>query len=193
LCEQSEQIAEEAWGMGIRFGALAATLGIMIAGIVWSSPAYAQESTNYCYDSLGRLVEVSRTGGPNDGKAAATAYDPAGNRTNQTVADAASNCLALSGAVVPEAPPPPQGQTGNNGLIAITDDALNVLPQYTATYGCFSFSNFSTQYEYCWLKSNNVTVYILEDGTSQFDTGYSINQAKRLEVQTQYLGTGEEP
>ena len=56
--------------------------------------ADATETTTYTYDSLGRLKKVEKSGGPKSGTQTTTAYDPAGNRTNQTTA-------------VPPPPPPP--------------------------------------------------------------------------------------
>ena len=44
--------------------------------------AAAGETVTYTYDALGRLTAVSTAGGPNGGAAAATGYDPAGNRTS---------------------------------------------------------------------------------------------------------------
>jgi len=46
-----------------------------------SSPAFAQETTTYTYDALGRIVTVNRSGGPANGTAAEYTYDAAGNRT----------------------------------------------------------------------------------------------------------------
>jgi len=54
-------------------------------------PALATETTTYEYDALGRLVKSTKAGGPSSGTEKATAYDPAGNRTNQTVTGAPDN------------------------------------------------------------------------------------------------------
>jgi hypothetical protein len=53
----------------------------------WALPAAASASdtVNYTYDALGRLTDIAVTGGLNDGSAAATRYDPAGNRTSYGV------------------------------------------------------------------------------------------------------------
>jgi hypothetical protein len=44
-----------------------------------------QEVTAYEYDSLGRLVRTSNTGGPNSGTATGTCFDKAGNRVQYVV------------------------------------------------------------------------------------------------------------
>ncbi|MDB5708238.1 MAG: hypothetical protein JWL96_308, partial [Sphingomonas bacterium] len=48
-------------------------------------PSSAQETTTYTYDSLGRLVTSSVSGGPNSGTQTGTTFDPAGNRATYTV------------------------------------------------------------------------------------------------------------
>lgn len=63
-----------------------ASIGITLslsAAVV--SPAFAQEATTYSYDALGRLISVSRSGGPNDGKQTQTGFDAAGNRVSYSV------------------------------------------------------------------------------------------------------------
>ncbi|WP_249341236.1 MULTISPECIES: RHS repeat protein [unclassified Sphingomonas] len=60
-------------------GALAATA---------SPPPPANETTNYSYDALGRLVKVEQAGGVNNGVASNYSYDKAGNRTNVNVTGA---------------------------------------------------------------------------------------------------------
>jgi hypothetical protein len=59
-----------------------AVAGFLIA--IPQSAALSQETTNYSYDALGRLVDVNVDGGPADGSSAAIAYDDAGNRTSVT-------------------------------------------------------------------------------------------------------------
>lgn len=56
------------------------------------STATASETVTYCYDALGRLTQVGKLGGPATGKKTATAYDPAGNRSNQTTATGSVDC-----------------------------------------------------------------------------------------------------
>ena len=62
----------------------------LIAGTALTVPAAAPaaETVTYVYDALGRLVAVSTAGGPNDGLAVSTDYDPAGNRASYGVAGA---------------------------------------------------------------------------------------------------------
>lgn len=52
---------------------------ILIAGLTPLS-VNAQEVTSYQYDSLGRLVGSSISGGPNNGLSTKTCFDPSGNR-----------------------------------------------------------------------------------------------------------------
>ena len=56
----------------------------------------ASETTTYTYDPLGRLKGVSTAGGPSNGVTVSTGFDPAGNRTNYTVAGAAAQPIARS-------------------------------------------------------------------------------------------------
>lgn len=75
-----------------------------------SAAATASETITYSYDALGRLVAVSTAGGPNDGTAASTLYDPAGNRTNYSVAGAGpAGLTAPASGSTPEAPAPIEG------------------------------------------------------------------------------------
>lgn len=54
-----------------------------IAVLAWS--AFAQETTTYSYDGLGRLKSSTITGGSNTGRVTGTCFDPAGNRTRYDV------------------------------------------------------------------------------------------------------------
>ena len=84
--------------MGIRaIYLVGAAAGALAAG----GAAQASETVTYTYDALGRLIAVSTSGGPNNGQAVGTCYDPAGNRTTYSVATGA-----------PPAPcaPPPSNQ-----------------------------------------------------------------------------------
>ena len=58
------------------------------AGLLIASGSFAgtiQEVTAYEYDSLGRLVRTSNTGGPNSGATTGTCFDKAGNRVQYVV------------------------------------------------------------------------------------------------------------
>ena len=61
-----------------------------LAAASWAVPAAAaaSDTASYTYDALGRVTDIATTGGPNDGEAAATRYDPAGNRTSYGVSGA---------------------------------------------------------------------------------------------------------
>jgi hypothetical protein len=65
----------------------------------WSGVAFAQATTTFTYDALGRLVTASTMGGPVSGESTTIAYDPAGNRTSHAVAGAPAGLMA-------PAPPP---------------------------------------------------------------------------------------
>lgn len=64
------------------------------AALVIPAAVAASDTVNYTYDALGRVTDVSTTGGPNDSSAAATRYDPAGNRTSYSVSGAGAAGLA---------------------------------------------------------------------------------------------------
>jgi hypothetical protein len=77
--------------------------GTVGAALSWNGAGAATDSVSYSYDALGRLVAVSTSGGPNNGQAVATAYDPAGNRSSYS--------LTGAGGSPPPPPPPPPGNT----------------------------------------------------------------------------------
>lgn len=71
-------------------------------------PAQAQETVTYQYDALGRLSASVISGGPNNGIATATCFDPAGNRTQYfTGSGAPPACASLPS----PAPTPTPGPT----------------------------------------------------------------------------------
>ena len=82
---------------------LGAAAGALAAG----GAAQASETVTYTYDALGRLIAVSTSGGPNDGQAVGTCYDPAGNRSTYAVATGTPPppCAPPP----PPPPPPPPG------------------------------------------------------------------------------------
>lgn len=78
-------------GEGIlRFQILLGACCMALAGT-----AGATETTSYEYDAQGRLIKSSKAGGPKSGTGKCTSFDPAGNRTNQTVNS--SGCVAGGG------------------------------------------------------------------------------------------------
>lgn len=83
---------------------------LTLAALVFGSAAFAAETTTYEYDAQGRLVKSSKVGGPANGKKKCTSYDPAGNRTNQTVTSASCTSGGGSG-----------GGGGNNPPVANPD------------------------------------------------------------------------
>lgn len=74
-----------------------------LAAIIYLLPAaaLASETVMHQYDELGRLISSSKSGGLATGSQTTTAYDPAGNRTNQAASGASG------GGGIP--PPPPTG------------------------------------------------------------------------------------
>jgi YD repeat-containing protein len=68
----------------MRHALLAGTAFVLLQG----TPTFAAETVTYKYDALGRLKQVTKTGGPATGQQTTTTYDPAGNRTNQTTTGA---------------------------------------------------------------------------------------------------------
>jgi YD repeat-containing protein len=58
---------------------------LALAVLVAPSCLAAQETTTYTYDAKGRVVGVSRSGGPSAAAATTYSYDKADNRTNVTV------------------------------------------------------------------------------------------------------------
>ncbi len=60
-------------------------LALSVLAFALPAKALAQETTTYTYDARGRLITVTRAGGPNNGVAETIAYDPADNRTNVSV------------------------------------------------------------------------------------------------------------
>ena len=68
--------------------AAAILLGLVALAATAAPPSPANETTNYTYDALGRLVKVEQEGGVNNGVASNYSYDKAGNRTNVNVTGA---------------------------------------------------------------------------------------------------------
>jgi YD repeat-containing protein len=89
--------------------------GVAPAVFLVGSTSWGSETTIYVYDTLGRLVTTTRTGGPNDNVAMATCFDRAGNRSAYFVGTtAAPACPAVSPTPAP-APAPSLPLTGSTG------------------------------------------------------------------------------
>lgn len=65
------------------------------SALLLAGAAFATETTTYEYDAQGRLTKSAKSGGLYSGTEKCTAYDAAGNRTNQTVNSA--GCSAGGG------------------------------------------------------------------------------------------------
>lgn len=76
--------------MGARFTQL-----IALALIPTAFPASAAETITYSYDAKGRLVHVTRSGGPSNGVGTSYKHDAAHNRLNVTTATLASPSFEL--------------------------------------------------------------------------------------------------
>jgi uncharacterized protein involved in exopolysaccharide biosynthesis len=70
------------------------------AAVSISIPASATETTTYTYDALGRLTQSKSTGSVNNGLQTDTVFDPAGNRSNQTVSGSVNNSPPVRGVIV---------------------------------------------------------------------------------------------
>lgn len=66
------------------------SLALSVLVLALPAKSLAQETTTYTYDARGRLIAVTRAGGPNNGVAETIAYDPADNRTNVSVTGSSS-------------------------------------------------------------------------------------------------------
>lgn len=111
-------------------GALALTI------IILPCAAFGSETTTYSYDELGRLVSSANSGGPRDGKAAVTSYDPAGNRATHAVGVPAP---PLNNAAIFSVSGPPSGvDEGTSAIFTITKtgpSASNLSVNYATVNG----------------------------------------------------------
>ena len=89
-----------------------------LALVVGAMPARASEAQTYTYDALGRLVVSTISGGPNNTIGTATCFDPAGNRTRQTVGAGVTACGSA-----PTPTPTPTPTPGNSPPVANPDNA----------------------------------------------------------------------
>jgi YD repeat-containing protein len=62
-----------------------ALLAGSVIAILGSASSQATETTTFTYDDLGRLISSSNSGGPRNGNASQSQYDPAGNRSGVSV------------------------------------------------------------------------------------------------------------
>lgn len=117
---------------------------------MFSSPAFASENISYNYDVLGRLVAVSRSGGPASGVQSAISYDNSDNRINYTVTGAAStfsvsDASATEGGVLIFTVTRTGPATGNVTVnYATSDGSATAGPDYTATSGTLTFAPTDT-------------------------------------------------
>lgn len=95
--------------------------GALSAFIASIPAASASETVTYSYDALGRLVTTVVSNGPANGVQTTTAYDPAGNRTNQTTTGAAN---------------PPAGNCSFAAVSVEGTDEFSVYPYLTKSGEC---------------------------------------------------------
>ena len=62
------------------------SLAVLSTAMLFGAASIASETTTYSYDTLGRLVTATRSGGPSSGVTMKTCFDRAGNRMRQDVA-----------------------------------------------------------------------------------------------------------
>lgn len=120
-----------------------------VAGLAFLvAPVAASETITYTYDALGRLTAVHSSGDVNDGQAASTTYDAAGNRTNETVTGAPTTAnLSIGDASITEGGTlsftvTRTGITSSAVSVdyATQDDTAVEPGDYTATSGTVSFA-----------------------------------------------------
>ena len=124
---------------------------------VWSAlialllgvPSSAQETTTYTYDSLGRLIASSISGGPNNGTQTGTTFDPADNRAAYTVSIAPTppsfaigNAPAVTeGGTLTFTVTRTGSTTGTNAVnFATADGTATSGSDYTAASGTLTFA-----------------------------------------------------
>ena len=174
-----------------------------LAAISCAMMASAQSSTeSYSYDELGRLVRVVTSGGQNNAETQSICYDAAGNRTayeaNSSAGIAGCGTPAPSPTPTPTpapAPTPTPTPTPAPTNIVLTGPNLAVLPSHSSTYRCALFNrpDLGIYSGGCWLRAGDVSVYQTEDGSAEFDTGYSLASPGVLQVLSDRYGTGEAP
>lgn len=132
----------------MKYGALLGACTIALAGV-----AGATETTTYEYDAQGRLIKSSKAGGPASGTQKTTSFDPAGNRTNQTVTGASGSggtaSFAISNASATEGGSLTFTVTKTGSLAASVNYATansSALAgsDYTASSGTLSFTSVQT-------------------------------------------------
>jgi large repetitive protein len=95
-------------------------------GLGASAAAGAAQSVTYSYDALGRLTDVSISGGPGNGVVQHYALDAAGNRQSQTVTAPGQTSVSLS------VPGPNVNVTGSG--VSLTVDVSGSGPGGSVTF-----------------------------------------------------------
>lgn len=85
-----------------------------MAAVLVSAAGVAQEVTAYEYDSLGRLVRTSNSGGPNSGTSTGTCFDKAGNRAQYVVGTSGLPACATQPSSSSKPPAQPANQQAQN-------------------------------------------------------------------------------
>lgn len=149
-----------------------ALLGLLLAG----SAAIAAETITYTYDARGRLIEVTHTGGPSDGKKTCYSLDTADNRTVKTTATACTgggggggggggpsfsvnNVSANEGNNLVFTVTKSGTATGSTGVSYATANGTASSNDYTAKSGTLTFTIAQTQ--------QTVSVQTTEDSTDE--------------------------
>jgi hypothetical protein len=82
-------------------------LGTAIGVVIIPASLFAQETAQYKYDTLGRLVQTTISGGVSNGQSTGIGYDPAGNRCVYAVSGVGGTPASPSPPACTSAPPPP--------------------------------------------------------------------------------------
>jgi hypothetical protein len=161
---------------------------------MYCGQAVAQETAQYSYDALGRLVGAAYTGGPRAGKQNGLAYDPAGNRTAQASGLGLPNpnngvSWSITG--------PGTVQEGQTAVFTITKSAptrdtltvnfstvngtASAPGDFAAQSGTLSFLG--------WETVKTVLVQIIDDGISEAAEAFSIQLSAPASPSTIAVGS----
>lgn len=158
------------WGGDVGHLRIASLAALALAT---SAAAYAQDTVQYSYDALGRLLVTTISGGPTNGKVNTTEYDAAGNRRGHATgtsippgSDAAVFSVVAQAGAVNEGARATFTITKTGPAISTmnvsytTLDGSAVAPgDYTASSGTLSFRD--------WETAKTVTIAVADDGVGE--------------------------
>ena len=141
--------------------------GVSFVGLM-AGQALASETATYTYDTLGRLIATSRSGGPNNALQSTLGFDAAGNRTSYTVAGGNTNppSFSIGNATATEGGNLvfPVTRSGNtSAAVSVNYSTANGTAiagsDYTAASGTLSFAAGQT--------TGTITVPTIDDSTPE--------------------------